>query len=116
MPDLKQDLRRQPWNWRRSGGTWILTTRTGGARVILGIIPMQEGPRLVVPKGAEDSRLIDLTPEHPIARILEEVPGLFEICNAVAARPIADGQELIVDAARALLARIEKEQTNDAAA
>jgi hypothetical protein len=103
MAGLNPDLRFQPWNWRLFGvgSRWILSTRHGGAKVVLSAgLDHKRHPCLLVRKSEQDGQLVPLTPDHPVAQVLELAPSMYEICLAVARLPIKDGEDLIVDAAR----------------
>ena len=86
MPKPDDDLRRSPWRWEDFAGAWMLVSDTGEEDVVLQALwggSVEDGPRLIV-RSVTDGRLVDLTPDHPIARLLVKLPDLYEICRLAA--------------------------------
>lgn len=110
-----EDVRRQPWKWHNFGYGWMLIRRNGPRKVVLK--PVYYGGTVAIDVRNPDGSLVELTPEHPIARMLERAPEMLEVCLAVAGSPLPDGEDLTVDAARRVLALmgVSEEEAADAA-
>lgn len=114
MPQDNRDLRLQDWAWSRFGGPVMLVTRTGGSKVILSAFKNGRQVGLCVRKSLDDGQLIEVTANHPIARLLEQVPKLYNLCLLT-----AEGNDpaLLQETAKLLVELIGdwEETTSDAA-
>lgn len=65
-----------PWAWAMFGGPPMLVTAHSGSRVVLLAMPVNKQQAVLTVRNPLTGHLIDLTPAHPIARLIVALPEL----------------------------------------
>jgi len=69
-----------PWAWRKFGSIWCLVADHGARRIVLDaeVKGKNEIPILQTRDFTDGSAMVELTPEHPNARLIAAAPDLLE--------------------------------------
>lgn len=71
-----------PWCWRRCSAGWGLFTERGGAIVVMETLRPEEGtPTVYLAVRGESGFMVQVYPEHPVARLLAAAPDLLAACE-----------------------------------
>lgn len=94
-----------PWTWRDFGNGLGLYTAHSGAKVVLAASMGPVGGRIMA--RGEDGVLEPLTPEHPVARVVEAAPGLLVLAEQAVAGYTQAGyvEPCVIDGLRAAIAK-----------
>lgn len=77
------EILRRKWCWRKSGREYHLSTESGGGVTVLATNVGDSGvPHIAVRDG--DGILVPVTPDHPIAKAVAELPNLLASCRHMA--------------------------------
>jgi hypothetical protein len=73
-----------PWVWRKWGNPYWLTADYGKRRIVIATVSQQVGvPQqdFVAVRDPKRDLLVELTPEHPDARLIAAAPDLLAGCQ-----------------------------------